>query len=274
MKATEESQLQKLRDLLREASPVMVAWSGGVDSSVLLAVAAETPGVRTLGVMADSPSLPRSALARALEEAARRGWPVEVLKTYELADPNYAANPTNRCYFCKAELFARMEQRARELGFRTLAYGEHAGDDSALRPGSVAAEEFRVLAPLKIAGMHKPAIRALARHLGLSAAELPATPCLSSRIAHGVPVTAELLALIERAEEKLFQRGFRIVRVRVLPVAAPGKWPSALVQVAPSQTPALLASAAEVCAELRDLGFCEVQCDPAGYQGASLETAV
>jgi pyridinium-3,5-biscarboxylic acid mononucleotide sulfurtransferase len=147
MEPSEEifAKIRRVEDVLRQASPVLIAYSGGVDSSVLLALAQQA-NINFLGLIADSPSLPRASLDEALQQAARLQAPVEVLHTQELDDPRYAANPTNRCYFCKAELFQRMEEAARQRGFTSLAYGENADDPPHDRPGSLAAREFSVLA--------------------------------------------------------------------------------------------------------------------------------
>lgn len=251
------------QELLRESAPVLIAYSGGVDSSVLLALAQQS-GVAFLGLIADSPSLPRTHLASALAQARQIGAPVEVLATEEFADPRYVANPPDRCYFCKAELFQKMEAEARRRAFASLAYGENADDPPATRPGSRAAQEFSVLAPLRAADLHKSEIRALAHAFALSSAERPAAPCLSSRIPHGQLVTLPALQRVERAEALLQERGFRIIRVRHLLGPA---GPIARVLVAPAEVPALLAAAHELSPQLRDCGFAEVEFDPQGYQG-------
>jgi len=266
--------LQKVHALLRENSPVLIAYSGGVDSATLLAMAAAAPSICAQAVIADSPSLPRKALKRALEEAERMGMPARVLSTQELADPNYAANPVNRCYYCKAELFRQMEELARREGFLGLAYGENADDVAVDRPGSRAAREFSVIAPLRAAGMGKAEVRAWARHFGLSVADAPAQPCLSSRIRHGIPVTPEILSMVEAGEEFMESCGFRIRRVRYLG-GEPGcdaspDGPKTLVQVGPDELGLLETRREEISAELRKIGFAEVEFDPAGYQGPSL----
>lgn len=251
-----------LEAILRAHAPLAVAYSGGVDSACLLAVAHRTLGNRALGVIADSPSLPRAALAEALEVARSFGATVEVVKTEELDDPRYAENPINRCYFCKAELFQRMDAIAHERGFAAIAYGENADDPAHLRPGSQAAREFAVLAPLKQAGLTKADVRALSRELGLPTADAPAQPCLSSRIPHGTPVTREALALVERGEAAVRALGFRVFRVRYLD----GATPSARVQIAPEEMPRLDALRDPLENDLRAAGFAEVEIDPAGYR--------
>ena len=197
----------QLEERLRAYARLVVAYSGGVDSTCLLAVARRTLGDSVLGVIADSPSLPRRALADALAIARSLGAPVDVIATNEFDNELYTGNPPNRCYYCKAALFATMSGFARERGFFTLAYGENADDLAQERPGSKAAEEFAVVAPLKEAGLTKADVRELSRLYGLPTAEAPAQPCLASRIPHGTPVTREALGLIERGEEILRSLG-------------------------------------------------------------------
>ncbi|NBV87853.1 MAG: TIGR00268 family protein, partial [Verrucomicrobia bacterium] len=164
-----------LRQILRDHAPLLIAYSGGVDSAYLLAEACRTLGPRAmLGVIADSASLPRKALAAALALAEGLHAPVEVVATGELQNPDYAKNPVNRCYFCKAELFSRLEALAAERKFKGLAYGENADDMLQVRPGRDAALRFRVLAPLRDAGLTKAEIRAASRELGLPTADAPA----------------------------------------------------------------------------------------------------
>jgi uncharacterized protein len=258
------AKLVSLTASLKNHRPLLVAYSGGVDSSCLLAIAYEALGQEVLGVIADSPSLPRRSLAAAIKQAD--GIPLEILKTSEFDDDHYAANPSNRCYFCKSELFAKMELLAADRGFAAIAYGENADDAPHLRPGSAAAREFSVLAPLREAGLGKADVRTLARFMGLSSAETPAQPCLSSRIPHGTPVTREAVTLVERGENALHDLGFKIVRVRLLE-SSPAR---ALIQVAPSELPKLQQNKAAAVSALNDAGFVEVQIDPEGYRGAGL----
>ena len=258
------AKLATLTASLQANRPLLVAYSGGVDSSCLLAIAHETLGQDVLGVIADSPSLPRRSLAAAIQQAGP--IPLEILRTSEFEDNHYSANPTNRCYFCKAELFVKMEQLAAGRGFAAIAYGENADDAPHLRPGRAAAREFSVLAPLREAGLGKADVRTLAGLMGLSSAELPAQPCLSSRIPHGTPVTREAVTLVERGENALHDLGFQIVRVRLMQ-SSPAR---ALIQVAPSELAKLQDSKTAVLSALNDAGFVDVEIDPEGYRGAGL----
>ena len=252
--------IHRLEESLLAHAPLLVAYSGGVDSTCLLAVAHRALGDSVLGVIADSPSLPRRALADALAVAKSLGAPVEVIATQELHDERYASNPPNRCYYCKAELFAKMDALARDRGFSAIAYGENADDPAHLRPGSKAAAEFAVLAPLKEAGLTKAEVREASRWYHLPTADAPAQPCLSSRIPHGMPVTREALELIEHGEETMRSLGFRVFRVRYL--AASG----ARVQIAPEEMHFLEGLGDKVCEGLRAVGFDTVEIDPEGYR--------
>jgi pyridinium-3,5-biscarboxylic acid mononucleotide sulfurtransferase len=257
-----EEKTARCRGILRRSAPLLVAYSGGVDSACLLALAHGELGGGAHGVIADSPSLPRAALDEALKVAGNIGARVEVVRTAEFSDERYLANPPNRCYFCKAELFSKMESLARERGFRHIAYGENADDPADLRPGSRAAAEFRVLAPLKEAGLTKSDIRELSRRLGLPTHDAPAQPCLSSRIPHGTRVTAEALGMVERGEAALRELGFRVLRVRYLE----GPQPAARVQIDPAEMPRGEDWKKPVAAALEGCGFARVEIDPAGYR--------
>jgi len=253
-----------LESILRAHAPLLVAYSGGVDSACLLAAAHRALGDQAVGVIADSPSLPRRALQEALAVAAGFGAQVEVVATQEFADDRYLVNPPNRCYFCKAELFSRMDAIAKARNFAAIAYGENADDPAHARPGSQAAAEFAVLAPLKEAGLTKADVREISRAWGLPTADAPAQPCLSSRIPHGTPVTREALALVERGEEFVRSLGFRVFRVRYVDGEAAG----ARVQIAPAEMPALDGQREVLQDGLRRAGFGFVEIDPQGYRSA------
>ena len=256
-----------LRAQLRAHAPLVIAYSGGVDSAYLLAEAHRTLGAQVLGVIADSPSLPRASLAEALALAEKIGAAVEVVRTDELANPDYASNPPNRCYFCKAELFTKLDALAPARGFRAIAYGENADDMRQVRPGRQAAAEFSIIAPLRDAGLTKAEIRELSRALGLPTADAPAQPCLSSRIPHGTPVTTAALGMIERGEAHVRSLGFRIFRVRH--IAGDAAAPHARVQIAPDEMPRLPQVAHALETGLLAAGYAAVEIDPVGYLTAA-----
>jgi uncharacterized protein len=259
--------MDRLRRCLGESAPLVVAYSGGVDSAYLLAEAVALLGDDALAVIADSPSLPRKALEDAVGLARKIGARLEVVRTAEMDDPNYASNPINRCYFCKAELFARLDDLARSRGFRAIAYGENADDMRQERPGRKAATAFSVIAPLRDAGLTKSEIRHRSRELGLPTADAPAQPCLSSRIPHGTPVTPEALAMIERGEEWVRGLGFSIFRVRHL--VGPDGIFTARVQVAPEEMGRVAAVNGAITGGLMSVGYHRVEIDPHGYRSGA-----
>ncbi len=206
--------VRRLEEILAGLPSLAVAFSGGVDSAVLLHAATRFLGRRAVGVLADSPSLPRAELAGARELAASIGARLAIVRTDELDDPRYAANAGDRCYFCKEALFRAMEAVAARLGLAHLAFGEIADDLHDDRPGSRSARERGVLAPLRDAGFTKADVRRYAREHGLRVAEKPASACLASRLPVGTAVTRARLLRVERAEESVRALGFRVLRVR------------------------------------------------------------
>ena len=275
---------QRLRELIRSFGSCLVAYSGGVDSVFLARVAVEVLGDKALAVIADTPSLPRRELEEALALARRFGIPVRVVRTREFDNPDYLANPVNRCYFCKHELFTELAPLARAEGFAVIAYGENASDVGDFRPGAEAAAAFDVRAPLKEVGMTKDDIRRLSAELGLPTADKPQMACLSSRIPYGEVVTPEKLAMIEQAEDVLRDLGFREVRVRhhELRSVAPGSDAGAAVahlariEVAPAELPRFLENGAlgQVVEALRRLGYRHVTLDLQGYRRGSANEAL
>ncbi len=193
---------------------LIIAYSGGIDSVLLLKVAHDVLGERALAVMADSPSVPRRELREAQRIAAEIGARMRIIDTHEIEDENYAQNPSNRCYFCKSELYTELVRVAKEENFEFIANGTNVDDLGDYRPGLQAADEYRVKSPLRDAGFTKADIRALARRLGLDVWEKPASPCLASRIPYGQPVTAKKLNQVDLAEDVLHGLGIRELRVR------------------------------------------------------------
>jgi pyridinium-3,5-biscarboxylic acid mononucleotide sulfurtransferase len=255
------AKLEQLKDILRNCGRTLVAYSGGGDSVFLAKVAHQVLGAEALAVIADSPSLPRRELDEALALGRQFNFPVRLIQTHEMSDANYTGNPTNRCYFCKSELFEELAGIAKAEGFVTIVYGENASDVGDYRPGAKAAAEYAVRAPLKEAGLTKAEIRELSVELGLPTADKPQMACLSSRIPHGEPVTVEALAMIESAENVLRDLGFYDVRVRHHQTAA-------RIEVGTDELPRLQSEPLRetVIKALKELGYTQVTVDPQGYR--------
>lgn len=209
-----QTKASALQRRLQSLGRILIAYSGGVDSAYLAWAAYQALGGKMLAIIADSPSLARTQLADAVAFAQEQSIPLEVIATSEFERPEYVRNDSQRCFFCKDELFTLMEKLRAERGFDNIAYGVNLDDQSDWRPGQRAATAHSVVAPLLDAGLGKDDIRTLARQAGLRIWDKPASACLSSRIEYGRPVTREALAAVEKGEDALRALGFRQFRVR------------------------------------------------------------
>lgn len=260
------SKYAALQQRLRQLDSTLVAFSGGVDSALVLQAAVETLGpARVLAVTGRSPAVPAAELAAAAALATEIGAAHEFLDTTEFDDPNYVANPANRCYFCKTDLYSRLVPLAEQRGLASVINGVNADDLGDYRPGLQAATEHRVVAPLAECGITKAELRQLAAGLGLSAADKPASPCLSSRVQYGEAITPEKLARIEAAEAALRALGFRECRVRHHDALA-------RIEVPPPEIARLLSDDVRVAIErrLRELGYRYVTVDLRGFRSGSM----
>lgn len=260
-----ETRIERLRSMIRAYGSCVVAYSGGVDSSVVLAIAVAELGARALAVIGRSATYATSELEAALAQARGMGLEPRVVATAELDDPRFATNPSNRCYFCKGELYQRLAAVAREEGYGVVLDGTNADDLLDHRPGRRAADEHAVRSPLAECGLTKADVRALAAELGLPSSDKPAMPCLSSRFPYGTRITEEQLQQVEAGESWLRARGLRDVRLRHHGTVA-------RLELETRELARLVEEPlrSECVAHLKSLGFAYVALDLQGFRSGSL----
>lgn len=264
-----EAKLERLREILTETAPALVAFSGGVDSSFLLRVAVDLPGNRPIALTTVSPTNPEEDTEDAAELARELGVEHVVVHANELEIPGYRENPVDRCYFCKTNLYEIAAVEATRRGIRWILDGVNTDDLGDYRPGIRAAEEREVRHPLAEAGLSKEEIRTASRTLGLRSWDRPSSPCLSSRFPYGTPITPEGLSRVARAEKLLRAEGFRTCRVR-------HHDQSARIEVPLEDLPRLLEPMlrVRVVAGLREIGYRFVSVDLEGFRSGSLNRGI
>lgn len=261
------AKLKRLKEILAGYESVCVGYSGGVDSVFLAKTARDVLGTqRMVAVLGISPSLPAVQRDIAVRCAHDFDIPLAELKTDEFQDPNYVANPSNRCYFCKTELWTKLTAYASARGFAVVVDGTNADDVHDHRPGMMAASERSIRSPLLEAGFTKAEIREWSRAANLPTWDMPSAPCLSSRLAYGVAVTPERLQQVETAEERMRDLGFREFRVR-------HHGDAARLEFAPAELPNAVALGQRLHAALGDLGFQRILLDVEGYRRGALNEA-
>lgn len=255
-----------MRAFMAQFPSAMTAYSGGVDSALVMRVAYEVLGDQALACIGVSPSYPLREQRAAIELAQQIGAPYRIVYPNEIYNPNYAANPNNRCYFCKTELHDELQTLARAEGFAVVFDGTNADDvgkEKAFRPGMIAAREHGVRSPLFEAGITKAEVRQIARHLELPVWDKPAMACMSSRVPHGTPITPQLLKQIELAEDFLYDLGLRQFRVRHHEHIA-------RLEVPLDAFPTILAHRDAIVARFKEIGYTFVSLDLAGFHSGSM----
>jgi uncharacterized protein len=261
---SDRTKTETARRIVESLAPVVVAFSAGVDSTFLLALAVNALGSsRVLAVMGVSPSLPAREREAGRRLARGLGARLVEVATGEMTDPRYSANPANRCYYCKEELFTRLGEIAVRHGFRTVVCGANADDTGDYRPGLAAARRMGVRSPLAEAGLTKQDVRLASRAMGLETWDKPAMACLASRVPYGEAITTDRLARIERSEYVLKDLGFTQCRVR-------DHGSMARIEVPAGEIAMLLRLRGQILQPLRALGYAHVAVDLAGFRSGSM----
>ena len=254
---------EALKDYCRGVGSAVIAFSGGIDSSLVAYVAFKELGQDALAVTSSSDSLKRTDLDLTQQLTKEWGMPHEIIYTQEIDNPSYAANPTNRCYYCKTTLYQQLDEICNARGIQTILNGTNLDDFSDHRPGLIAAKEFRVRSPLVESGFHKSDIRQLAEFLNIKNAKKPQSACLSSRIPYGTSISSELLAQVERAENILGRMGFTQFRVR-------HHGDIARIEVLSEEFNLALENSSLLEQRIKDCGYRFVVLDLGGFRSGSL----
>jgi uncharacterized protein len=264
---------RKIDDYFSKFSGAIIAYSGGVDSAFLAYAAHRAMGERMVAAIADSPSLARREYRAAVTFARDHGIPLQIVRTDEMKNPFYQANKGNRCYYCKKALFEKLDELREQLEVAKpqtswpIFYGVNMDDLTDHRPGAQAAKEAEIIAPFTDLGIDKQTIRSLCAFYGLEIAEKPAMPCMSSRILYGEKVTEEKLSQVEKAEDFLFDLGFRILRVR-------HHGDTARIEVMPKDFGKLLEQREAILKRFQEIGFIYISMDLKGFKSGSLNAVL
>ena len=270
MRVETKAKYDLLCDLIREKGRLAVAFSSGVDSTLLLKVAADVLGGDVIAVTARSVSFPERESSESVQFCRQIGVPQIIVETDQFSIEGFEDNPPDRCYICKKVLFGTMIDAVRDQGYDTLAEGSNMDDLSDYRPGLKAIAELGVMSPLREAGLYKAEIREISQELGLPTWSKPSFACLATRFVYGEKLTEEKLRRVEKSEQLLMDMGFHQLRVRIH--GNDGKL--ARIEVMPDELPGLLADREEICQRLREFGFDYVTMDLDGYRTGSMNAPI
>jgi uncharacterized protein len=265
IRAKDMDKLQKLKSLLKKMNSVLVAYSGGVDSTFLLKVAKDTLGDNLLAVTADSPTYTKRELGFAKKMTKEFGIRHKVIKTYELKDKNFISNPINRCYYCKLELFSRLKGIAKKNNLNFVIDASNCSDKLDFRPGSFAKENLGVRSPLQEAGLTKEDIRKFSKRLGLISWDMPGGACLASRIPYGSKISLSVLSKVNQAEIFLRKLGFKFIRVRHYNGLC-------RIEVSKDGIPLLINKRKRVVSKFKKIGYDYITLDLEGYRSGNMNT--